>query len=388
MMNQVVLLWIMATFALSFAISYYLYPKISGIIHFKKLADAPNERSSHKLSTPNLGGIAFFISLFLSFYFIEGFDNENLIMSLIPGLVILFIVGLKDDLVVLSPLSKLSAQIVSALFFVFHNSFVVKNLHGFLNIENIPFLLSSAIAVLIIVTIINAINLIDGIDGLAATVGIVMFALYGGLFYVLDRHFLTLICSVMAGSLIAFLRFNLSKNKKIFMGDTGSMLLGFVIAFLTVRLFALDNEVLASLPFQLQNLPFVVGAVLIIPLYDTVRVFTVRIFKKKNPFRADRSHIHHLILDYYKISHRRASFVIGFVNFLIVLIFSFLAVNTSQWILLVIFTAVIIAASLFFFVLNRPKVLRQAKYKWQKKHLAKTRLKQKKHQTDSKSEQG
>lgn len=370
-MTQSFIVYILGVFAFSFILSYYLYPKIADILFFKKLADEPNERSSHTISVPNLGGVAFFICLFLSFYFIEGFDNDELIMSIIPGLIILFVVGLKDDLVILSPLSKLSAQIASALFLVFHKSFSVQSLHGFLEIQHIPSVLSISIAVLVIVTIINAINLIDGIDGLAATISIIMFVLYGLLFCYVGRQFLALICAVMTGSLIAFLRFNLSHDKKIFMGDTGSMLLGFVIAFMTVRLFALDIESLNMLPFQVQNLPLVIAAVLIIPLFDTMRVFAVRIFKKKSPFAADRSHIHHLIVDYYKISHRRASFVIGFVNFMIVLLFSYLAIKTTQWILIGIFIAVIIAASLFFFIINRPRILRKIKYKLNKKSSSK-----------------
>jgi UDP-N-acetylmuramyl pentapeptide phosphotransferase/UDP-N-acetylglucosamine-1-phosphate transferase len=366
-MTQNIIYYLIGVFVFAFALSYYLYPKISDIIHFKKLMDSTNDRSSHLVATPNLGGIAFFISLFLSFYFIDEFDDNNFIMAIIPGLIILFVVGLKDDLVILSPLSKLCAQIASALFLIFHKSFSVDSLHGFMGIENIPFLLSSTVEVLIIVTIINAINLLDGIDGLASIIGVITLSLFGSLFFSLEIYLLTLICAVMTGSLLAFLRFNLSSKRKIFMGDTGSMLLGFIIAFMTIRVFALDAELLETLPFQTQNMPYVLSAILIIPLFDTVRVFTVRILKKKSPFLADRSHIHHLILDYYKITHKRASLIIGLVNFLVVLLFSFLAINTTQRVLLVFFIALILAATIFFFVLNRPRIIRKIKYLWYKK---------------------
>lgn len=104
-------LFALASLTLAFLLSYYLIPKISDIIHFKHLMDNPNERSSHSQATSNLGGIAFFITLFLSFYFVDPFDDNNLMMSIIPGLIILFIIGLKDDLVILSPLSKLSFRL-------------------------------------------------------------------------------------------------------------------------------------------------------------------------------------------------------------------------------------------------------------------------------------
>ena len=348
-------------FTSSLLISYYLIGKVRAVVIFKELLDNPNERSSHAASTPNLGGIVFFIVLMLSFYFTSPYDTSDTVTSIIPGLTILFIVGLKDDLVVLAPLSKLIAQIAAALFLVFHFKLNIENLHGFMGIENMPSYIAAPIGVLIVVSIINAINLIDGIDGLASTVGIIMFAVFAGLFYFAGNLFLVLTCVVMIGTLLAFLRFNLSQTKKIFMGDTGSMIIGFMLGLMTVRLLALDVEKLAKLPFHYENLPFVVAAILIIPLFDTARVFTVRILKKKSPFSPDRSHIHHLIIDYYKISHRRASFFIGVANFLFIALFSFLAMRTNQWVMLAILLQVIFGAVVFFFVLNRPRILRKIK---------------------------
>lgn len=344
-----------------------ILPKISGVVQFKQLMDAPNERSSHAFATPNLGGIAFYIVLMLSFYFSQPFDDSNVIMSIIPGLTILFIVGLKDDLVVLSPFSKLGAQILAATFLVFHYRYTIETLHGFMGIEGMNQYVAGPLGVLIVVAIINAVNLIDGIDGLATTVSIIMFAIFGSLFYFAKENFMVLICATMIGVLIAFLRFNLSKDKKIFMGDTGSMILGFLIGVMTVRLLALDNEILATLPFQYENLPFVVAAILIIPLFDTARVFTIRIMKKKSPFSPDRNHIHHLIIDYFQVSHRRASFYIGVANFLFVLLFAFLAMRTSQWELLFIFSGVILVAIIFFFVLNKPRILRKIRIQLHKR---------------------
>ena len=344
-----------------------IIPKISGVVKYKQLMDNPNERSSHDLATPNLGGMAFYIVLMLSFYFSQPFDESDAIMSLIPGLTILFIIGLKDDLVVLSAFTKLCAQILAASFLVFHYRYSIETLHGFMGIENMNQYIAGPLGVLIIVAVINAVNLIDGIDGLASTVGIIMFSIFGSLFYFAEQNFMLLICATMIGVLLAFLRFNLSSQNKIFMGDTGSMILGFLIGAMTVRLLALDTEVLQSLPFQHENLPYVVAAILIIPLFDTVRVFAIRIMKKKSPFSPDRNHIHHLIIDHFQVSHRRASFFIGVTNFLFVLLFAFLAMRTSQWELLAMFIGVIFVAIVFFFVLNKPRVLRKIRVQLHKK---------------------
>jgi UDP-GlcNAc:undecaprenyl-phosphate/decaprenyl-phosphate GlcNAc-1-phosphate transferase len=352
-------------------VSYILVGKVRDVVIYKELLDSPNVRSSHEVSTPNLGGMAFYIVLMLSFYFTAPYDKSGTLMSIIPGLTILFTIGLKDDLVVLSPLTKLIAQIVAALFLVFHFKLNLKTLHGFMGIENIPAYVAAPIGVLIIVSIINSINLIDGIDGLASTVGIIMFSVFAYLFYLAANYFLMMTCIAMIGTLLAFLRFNLSPTKKIFMGDTGSMIVGFMLGLMAVRLMALDITQLQKLPFYFENIPFVVAAILIIPLFDTVRVFTLRLLKKKSPFSPDRSHIHHVIIDRFNISHRRASFYIGVANFVIVMLFSFLAMRTTQWQLLAIFLHVIFAAVVFFFVINKPRILRKMKIMSKRKLRAK-----------------
>jgi UDP-N-acetylmuramyl pentapeptide phosphotransferase/UDP-N-acetylglucosamine-1-phosphate transferase len=337
----------------------FITPKIIAVMKFRQLTEAPNERSSHDADTPNLGGISFYIVFMLSLYFMQPFDESKIMMSILPGVTILFVIGLKDDLVVLSPLSKLGAQIVSAIFLLFQYRYSIESLHGFMGIESMNKFVAGGLVLLIIVAVINAINLVDGIDGLAATVSIIMFALFGIIFYIVEENFMVLVSAAMTGVLCAFLRFNLSRKQKIFMGDTGSMILGFLIGAMTVRLLALDSEDLNMLPIQLENLPLVIGAILIIPLYDSARVFIIRLMKKQSPFAPDRNHIHHVIIDAFRISHRRASFFIGLTNFLIVALFSIMAILTDQWIILAILLLFLIAASLFFFIISNPHTKRK-----------------------------
>lgn len=349
----------------SLILTLNIIPKLNGVIRFKKLMDNPNQRSSHHSATPNLGGIAFYICIMIAFYFMASFNPSNVITSLIPGLTIIFILGLKDDLVVLAPLSKLSGQFIAVAFLMFHYSFSIDSLHGFLGIENLNLYLARFLAVFIAVAIMNAINLIDGIDGLAASISLITFSIFGSIFYYVGDYFFVLVCLTMIGSLIGFLFYNLNQksSKKTFMGDTGSMILGFLIAMLSIRFLALDSSKLALLKLNKENLPLVLIAILIVPLFDTGRIIILRLKDKRSPFEADRNHIHHVIVDRFEISHRRASFYIAMTSFLMILILTAMALYTTQVELLIIFAVFILLAVLFFFYLNNPDHLRWARLK-------------------------
>lgn len=336
----------------SFTSSYIIIPKIIGVVTFKKLMDNPNHRSSHITQTPSLGGISFFITLVLGLYFIQSFDEYSLAMTIIPGLLILFIIGLKDDLVVLSPLTKIGAQLAAVGFILVHQQFQIHEFNGFWGIEELTAWVTIPLSAFIMIAIINAYNLIDGIDGLASTVGIIIFTILGVLFYWIELYFFCGICIIMIGALLAFLRFNISAKKKIFMGDTGSLIIGFVIALCVIRMFAVPKDTLILLPFQLENLPVIIMAILVVPFFDTARVFTIRIMNKKGPFSPDRNHIHHLLIDYLKLSHRRASFFVGVFNFLFIVVFILLGAVMGNWRLTILFITISLLLVYFFYRIN------------------------------------
>lgn len=345
-----------------------IIPKIINVVRFKRLMDSPNERSSHSKVIPSLGGVAFYIVSVLGIYFLQSMDQYAVTMSIIPGLLILFIVGIKDDLVVLSPLTKLGAQIISICFVLYHPAFHIHQLHGFLGFERISLFLSLPLSAFIMIAIINAFNLIDGIDGLASIVGIVIFSIYGMLFFILERYFFVGISALMIGSLLAFLRFNLSTSNKIFMGDTGSLLIGFIIAVMTIRFFSVNTDTLVKLPVQLENLPLLVLAILVVPFFDTTRVFTIRLMNNRGPFKPDRNHIHHLLIDYLNLTHRKASLYIGVVNFLFIAVFFILGANYSNYFLLLLMVILIFSLVYFFYRINfsYPNIRRRLflKRKW------------------------
>ncbi|MBU3820664.1 undecaprenyl/decaprenyl-phosphate alpha-N-acetylglucosaminyl 1-phosphate transferase [Flavobacteriaceae bacterium XHP0103] len=312
--------------------------------------DDPNSRSSHSESTPTFGGLSFFYTLILALFFLKNWGENSEAIHLVPGLTILFIIGLKDDISVLSPRAKIIAQLVSALFVLSNEGFIIYSLNGFFGIYDIPIYAYYIVGAFIILTIINAYNLIDGIDGLAAIVGIVILIIYATIFYITKEYFFALLCLTLNGCLIAFLKYNLSDTKeKIFMGDTGSLIVGFVISVLTLKFLALSPEKYDSLPFLIENIPLIAISILIVPLFDTARIFAVRLANKRSPFSPDRNHTHHIMIDYFKISHQKASFIIGGFNLIFVYLILILgSASYNFWLTTTLVITVIVLGYFFY----------------------------------------
>ncbi len=336
----------------SFLLTYLTIPKIIKVVEHKRLMDDPDQRSSHKSKTPTLGGVSFFYTLIFALFFIKSWPSFDEAIYIIPGLTILFIVGLKDDLVVISPGAKLLAQLFAIAFILANPGFTIHSLNGFLNINEIPYYLYLIIAGFMMLTIINSYNLIDGIDGLASVVGIVIMVIYTTIFYLSGAYFFALLSITVNASLMAFLGFNLSSDKKIFMGDTGSLITGFIISILTIKFLALKPQVYSELPFLLENAPLIAISILIVPLFDTARVFAIRIANKKAPFSPDRNHTHHVLIDYWGLSHRQASFLIGCFNLLFVMLFIVLGSTAKNLGMVVMLVSVVIFLAYIFFRYN------------------------------------
>ncbi|UNY97910.1 undecaprenyl/decaprenyl-phosphate alpha-N-acetylglucosaminyl 1-phosphate transferase [Zhouia spongiae] len=293
-------------------------PKIINVVKYKNLMDDPGSRSSHEQKTPTLGGVSFYLSFVGTLFFIRNFAVYEEAIYLMPALTIIFISGLKDDLVSISPKAKLLAQFCAIAFVLYNPSFAITSLHGFMGIGTIPQLAGAVLSAFFMIVVINAFNLIDGIDGLAAMVGLVISGAYAFIFYTINQGFFVLLCLALQGCLLAFLYYNLSVKRKIFMGDTGSLLVGFIISLLTIKLLAVPMEDSFALPFLRENTPIIIISILIVPLLDTARVFIVRILNKRSPFSADRNHLHHLFTDGLLLSHKRASFFISVLNLLFI----------------------------------------------------------------------
>lgn len=337
----------------SYILTFLTIPKIIGLVEYKNLMDSPNNRSSHIKKTPTLGGVSFFYTLILALFFLRSWSNFEESIYIMTGLTVLFIIGLKDDLVVLSPYTKLAAQLISVFFILSNESFMIHSLNGFMGIYEIPFYIYYIVGGFIMVTIINAYNLIDGIDGLAAIVGIIILIIYATIFYMTKEYFFLLISLTLNGCLIAFLKFNFSTtDQKIFMGDTGSLIVGYIISILTLKFLALSPEDYDNLPFLIENIPLIAISILIVPLFDTARVFTIRLAKKRSPFSADRNHTHHILIDYFKLSHKKASLIIGTFNLLFVYLFIILGSTSYNFWLASVLVITVILLGYFFYRYN------------------------------------
>lgn len=295
--------------SISFFTSYLLIPKLIGIIKFKNLMDSPVNRSSHEVKTPTLGGIVFYISLIFTIFMIQYFSPLNSGFNFLVGITILFFVGLKDDLMVLSPWTKLIAQLIAVILALMSPELWILNLDGFLSIETIPWGLGVIISSFIMIFIINSYNLIDGIDGLAGLLGVTILSIYSVFFYLSGDHLYMLLSIASIGSLVAFLKYNLSQRNKIFMGDTGSLIMGYIIAIMTVRLLSLEGVALENLHIKPMNKVLVIGSIIFFPTVDVARVILMRLINRKSPFAADRSHMHHLMIDK-GLTHSKASFTL------------------------------------------------------------------------------
>jgi UDP-GlcNAc:undecaprenyl-phosphate GlcNAc-1-phosphate transferase len=210
--------------------------------------------------------------------------------------VVNFFIGLKDDLVNISSRKKVTGEIIAALFLIVLGDYRFTNLHGFFGIHEINYLTSLLLTLFVIVVIINSMNLIDGIDGLAGGLAILATTCFGIWLYMDGQFEMVVICASLIGSLLTFIGFNVfGHTNKIFMGDTGSLLLGYLMALFVIILN--ESNILKDSPWHVNNAPIISFAILFVPLYDTLWVMVNRILKRKSPFHADRTHIHHRLLD-------------------------------------------------------------------------------------------
>ncbi len=330
---------------MAFVLTTYIIPKIIKVVNYKDLMDLPNQRSSHAELTPTFGGISFFLILILTLVITQNFDKDNLSLNVVAGLTVLLFTGLKDDLVVISLRSKLLGQLLSVGIFLFNTNFYITNLNGFLGFYEIEMFFGIAVTTIIILSVINVFNLIDGIDGLAASIGVITISIYIVIYYLVNEYFFALIGISLIGSLVAFLRFNLSSSKKIFMGDTGSLIIGFIVAILTIKFLMLDTNDLNKLTFIPNNSVFVVASILIFPIFDTIRVLIVRLYKKKNLLLSDKNHTHHMLLKLGN-SHIKASFLISVFSLIFSIFFIYLTTKIKNtWIIAGVYVFIF---SLFF----------------------------------------
>jgi UDP-GlcNAc:undecaprenyl-phosphate GlcNAc-1-phosphate transferase len=314
--------WLMILFAafLSFLLVFLSIPTILRVAYSKNLFDEPGKRRIHKLRVPNLGGLALFMGfLFTYTLYVDWFDFRS-IPYIVPALLVIFAIGIKDDILVTAPMMKLLGQIFAAFIIVGFGDLRITDFHGFFGLQP-DYFISVVVSVLFVIFIVNGFNLIDGVDGLAAISGVISTLAFTIWFFLNGDIHVTVLGAIIIGSLLAFLYYNVfSKNQKIFMGDTGSMIIGFVLATLAIRFMEINIPSQHTLPeIQMISAPAVVVGILIIPVIDTLRVFFLRISKGNSPFVADKNHIHHRLLTL-GFSHIQVALSLGAVNIFFILL--------------------------------------------------------------------
>jgi len=285
---------ILLTASVSFIITFLAIPIILQVAEQKKLFDIPDERKVHTRPVASLGGVGIFGGFILaSLLSIQGYLYPEFQYFFAASIVIFFL-GLKDDLMILSATKKFIGQIIAASILIHLGGIRLDSMFGLFGLENLPEAFALALSYLTIIVIINSFNLIDGIDGLAASLGILTTFVFGIYFFAVDYQAYSLLAFSMAGSLIAFLIFN-HNPAKIFMGDSGSLILGLINSILVIKFINVAHSPFVAIP--LTSSVAIGFAILIVPLLDTLRVFSIRILNGKSPFTPDRNHLHHLLLD-------------------------------------------------------------------------------------------
>lgn len=305
---------VFSSFLTSLVICLFAIPSIVKIAEIKHLYDEEHSRKSHKGSIPTLGGLAMFAGLIFGISFWtkpEGFFHMKFVLS---SVILIFFTGIKDDIVNLVAWKKLVSQLLAAFILSYWGSVEITSLYGLMGVHDIPPTVGLVLSVLTITLITNSFNLIDGVNCLAGGIGVVTSVTFGTWFLLAGHNSYAVLAFSMTGALLGFLWFN-KTPAKIFMGDTGSLLLGLISSILAIKFIEI-NKVYDG-PYQITSVPAVATAVLIIPLFDTVRVMAIRILTGKSPLDADRNHIHHKLLDH-GLSHMQITLSLITINILFI----------------------------------------------------------------------
>lgn len=326
-------------FFLSFFIVVITIPPILRVAKAKRIFDPPNHRKIHTLEIPPLGGIAIFLGLILSTIILSDDYNFVSLKYIIAAVILMLFIGLKDDLIGISTSKKFTIQILTAIMLIFLGNIHITNLHGIFGIYEINTVVGALLTLFILLAIVNAFNLIDGIDGLASGLGMLASLVFGIWFFLAGFDDYAIISFALMGSLGGFFLYNVfGHENKLFMGDTGSLFVGLIIAILAIKFNEFNTG--PRFPYSFHSAPVVSFAVVMIPLIDVLRVIVIRLFNGKSPFVADINHIHHKLLQLMRGRHLPVTLTILAANVFLIalaLLFNYLAFEITIQFLVIFF---------------------------------------------------
>ncbi|MEQ9402646.1 MAG: MraY family glycosyltransferase [Cyclobacteriaceae bacterium] len=284
---------LLLSLAAAFLATMTLMPVIIKLFRSIDLLDIPDKRKIHSVSTPSLGGIAIFLGIVFSLILSSSFAELATQKFFLGATFLIFLLGIRDDLSSLMAKHKLVIQIFAAVLVVYFGGWKIEGLNGMFGIDSFPYGMNEVFTIFVIVVMTNAFNLIDGIDGLAGSIALLVTLFFGWYFLSIGSVLNATISISIAGAVLGFLLFNWYPSR-VFMGDTGSMTLGFMISILVVQFLSVPEA--ASISIGIFSPVSVCIALLILPVYDTLRVFFIRFYLGKSPLSPDRNHIHHVLL--------------------------------------------------------------------------------------------
>lgn len=313
----------------AFILSALSIPQILKIVLGKQIFDTPGGRKIHKQNTPSMGGIGVFFSfVLLAMVFVhesEYFMSQYYYFSM----VLLFFTGMRDDLIPIRSLHKFLLQIVAALIIAGMSEIRITSIYSVAGLYDLilPEWLSFSFTIFFIVAMTNAFNLIDGIDGLAGSVALISISALMMWFAVNGFWSFAFLCGIMLGAVIGFIYYNWSPAR-IFMGDTGSLIIGFFCSSMFIVFLNLNKT---ATIFRIDNSVSFIAVLFIYPIYDIMRVFWIRLKRKRSPFSPDKLHIH-LLLRRIGLEHHQISILISILSIALLLMFFILsALNISEF---------------------------------------------------------
>ncbi len=334
---------------LAFLITFFSIPVIIEVAKDKKLFDEPDERKVHKAVIPTLGGLGIFAGFIVASLLGVPSSVPPVFQYFVAAIMVIFFLGIKDDILILSASKKFIGQLFAAGIIIKFGGIQINNMHGFLGLYAIPHTASILLTLFTIVVITNSFNLIDGVDGLAGCLGLLTSSIFGAYFLATSQLMYAVMAFSLVGSLIAFLIYNFSPAK-IFMGDTGSLLIGLLNSVFVIKFIAIAADPSFGLP--LQSAPAIGFAILIVPLFDTLRVVTIRIISRRSPFSPDRNHIHHFLLEL-GLSHKMIALTCVSGNIIFIALAYYLRFTGTTMVILALSGVSLAIVSVIYY--NRPK---------------------------------
>ena len=286
------LIYYITFFILTLFVSLYLNGYLNRLFIGNKLTDPIKERSSHNYPATRSGGLSVFFAICVASAFGVATNELSFPLYVLLSVFFMTLTGFADDLIEVRYREKLFLQLFAGILMI-QSGYYIDSFHGIFGIYELPYWFSVFVSLFVFVVVLNSLKLIDGLDGLASFLSIKFFLVAGGIVLIADSK-LFLFFPIILGALIGFLSFNFNRDKKVFLGDTGSLFLGSIMSFLIFYILDTENSIITD---SFISRPFLTVLMLIYPLVDTLRAFTIRAYRNQSPFVADRIHLHHRLVD-------------------------------------------------------------------------------------------